>query len=60
MKRLEKLLLELADGTGFESAWNAAGYEARSEAEQALRDLAATLAEETPPDEAARAAIKAA
>jgi ribonuclease HI len=60
MKRLKRLLLELAGGTGFESAWNAAGYEARSEAEQALRDLAATLAEETPSDESARAAIKAA
>ena len=60
MNRLKKLLLELVDGTGFESAWNAAGYGTRIEAEQALRDLTATLAEETPSDEAARAAIKAA
>ncbi len=53
MNRLRKLLLELAGGTGFESAWNAAGYTAREEAERALRDLASTLAEKAPPNKAA-------
>lgn len=60
MNRLKKLLLELGGGAEFESAWKAAGYGARGEAEHALRDLAATLDEETPSGEAARAAIKAA
>ncbi len=60
MNKLKKLLLELAGGTGFESAWSTAGYEARDEAERELRDLAAALVDETPPGKAARAAIKAA
>ena len=53
MNRLRKLLLELAGGKGFESAWKAAGYAARDEAERALRDLAATLVEKTPSNMAA-------
>jgi ribonuclease HI len=59
MNRLKELLLELAGGTGFESAWSAAGYRTRDEAERALRDLAATLAEETRSVKAARGTIKA-
>jgi ribonuclease HI len=56
MNRLQNLLLELADGVEFESAWKSAGYEKREEAEGALRDLAATLVGETPSHAAARAA----
>ncbi len=58
MDRLKKLLLELAGGAGFESAWSAAGYGARDEAERALRDLASTIKEKTPSGKGARAALE--
>ena len=59
MMRLKRLLLELADGREFESAWKSAGYEKGEEAARALRDLAATLPGETPSGAATRAATGA-
>lgn len=43
MKRLDELLLALAGGASIGEAWRRAGFASRIEAQEALRDLAATL-----------------
>jgi len=43
MKRLDELLLALAGGAGIGEAWRRAGFTSRDEAQEALRDLAASL-----------------
>ena len=43
MKRLDELLVALAGGAGIDEAWSRCGFASRDEAQEALRDLAASL-----------------